>query len=107
MDCLETRQSNLFAVGEENFEEQVLKSPLPVIIDFWAQWCVHCRALAPVYQQLSEEYQGRLRFTVLNSDEELRISALLGVQALPTFIVFKGGEEVTRVVGPHPARLKQ
>ncbi|GCE16526.1 thioredoxin [Dictyobacter kobayashii] len=100
-------QANLFEVGEQDFAEKVLKSPLPVIVDFWATWCPPCRNLAPVYQQLSQQYQGKLRFAKLDSDEHPQIPATYHVQGLPTLIVFHHGREIARYVGPQPQRLKQ
>lgn len=109
MDTTRTlhEQSNMFMVGDHSFEAQVLNSTLPVIVDFWAKWCPPCHALAPIYQQLSAEYQGKLRFAKLDVDENLNVSAQLGVQAMPTLLIFKDGKELARVVGPHPARLKR
>ncbi len=99
-------QSNLFAVSDQDFEREVLHSSLPVIVDFWATWCPPCRALAPVYQRLSAEYQGRLRFAKLDVDENQQTPARFSVWANPTLLVFKDGKECARVVGPHPGRLK-
>jgi thioredoxin 1 len=102
----QTAQSNLFAVGDQDFEREVLNSSLPVIVDFWATWCPPCRALAPVYQRLSAEYEGRLRFAELDVDEHQQVVARFSVWANPTLLVFKDGKECARVVGPHPSRLK-
>lgn len=102
-------QSNLFNVGDRDFAEQVLNSPLPVIVKFSAQWCPPCHALAPVYQQLSVEYQGKLRFAQLDADEQPQAPITFGVQGLPTLLIFKDGKECGRIVGPgpHAGRLKQ
>lgn len=98
---------NLFAVGDQDFETKVLKSDLPVVVDFWGQWCPHCRALAPTYQKLSEEYTGRLRFATMDTDEHQMVPARLGIQGLPTLIVFNGGKVISSIIGPHPTRLKR
>lgn len=99
-------QSNLFVVGEQDFEKEVLTSSLPVIVDFWATWCPPCRALAPVYQRLSAEYAGRLRFAKLDVDEHQQVVVRYNIWANPTLLIFKDGKECARFVGPHPSRLK-
>jgi thioredoxin 1 len=94
------------SVGTPDFEEVVLKSEQPVIVDFTADWCPPCRVLAPVYAALGQEYTGKVRFTSLNIDANPEISARYGVQGVPTLIIFAQGQEVTRLVGPHPSRLR-
>ncbi|MBX5449198.1 MAG: thioredoxin [Thermogemmatispora sp.] len=99
-------RSNLFHVSDGDFEARVLKSPTPVIVDFWATWCPPCRALAPTYEQLSDEYKGKLAFAKMDIDENPSTPVRLNIQAVPTLIVFKDGREIARLVGPHPLRLK-
>ena len=98
--------ANLFHVGDKDFEEKVLKSEKPVIVDFWASWCGPCRAIAPTFEHLSEEYQDKLSFAKMDIDENGDTPQSLGIQAIPTLIVFKGGEVIGRLLGPHPSRLK-
>ncbi|MEO6888952.1 MAG: thioredoxin domain-containing protein [Ktedonobacteraceae bacterium] len=99
--------TNLFLVSDQDFEQQVLNSPLPVIVDFTADWCPPCRVLAPLYARLSDTYQGRLRFAKMDIDENTLMPARMGIQAAPTLVLFMHGRPVGRVVGPHPGRLQQ
>jgi thioredoxin 1 len=96
----------VLTVTDQNFAEQVMQAPLPVIVDFTASWCPPCRALAPVFEKLSQAYAGRLRFVRMDTDENLRTPARWGVQAMPTLILFAHGKPVGRLIGPHPARLQ-
>ena len=86
-------------LSEQNFEEEVLKSELPVLVDFWATWCGPCRMLAPTIAKIAEEQAGVIKVCKLDVDEEPEIAAKYGIASIPTLMVFKNGEVVKSSVG--------
>jgi len=92
-------------VTDQDFEEQVIKSTLPALVDLWAPWCGPCRMVAPVVDKLAEKYDGRFKFYRMNVDDSPRTAARYKVMAIPTLMFFKGGEAVDTVVGAVPERV--
>lgn len=86
-------------VTDANFEQEVLKSDQPVLVDFWAEWCHPCKMLAPAVEQVAEKYQGRTKVVKLNVDDNNPTAQNCGIKGIPTLILFKGGVEADRVVG--------
>ena len=97
-----------FEVSDQEFETKVLKADQPVLVDFWAPWCGPCRAVAPIVEQLASEYEGKVLFAKLNTDDNQQTAMKFGVMAIPTLLMFRGGNEVARIIGVQPkASLKR
>jgi len=92
-------------VTDQNFEDEVLKSTLPVLVDIWAPWCGPCRMIAPVVEKLAEKYDQRFKFCRLNIDQNPQSATSYQVMSIPTLIFFKDGKMVDRVVGAVPERV--
>ena len=96
------------AIDDSNFEQVVLNSKVPVLLDFWAAWCVPCRMVAPVVDELAQEYDGRVSFGKVDVDQNPKIASKYGIMSIPTLMLFKDGEPITNIVGFRPkAQLKQ
>lgn len=91
--------ANIVNVNNNNFNEEVKNSSVPVLVDFWAPWCGPCRAVAPVLEQLAEKYNGKVKIGKLNVDEEPELATSFRVMSIPTLILFKEGEKVAQMVG--------
>ncbi len=92
----------LVYTSDANFKEDVVSAPLPTIVDFWAPWCGPCRMIAPAYEELSQEYAGKMRFAKLNTDENQMTAMQFGIMSIPTLLIFKSGQVVGRIVGAMP-----
>ncbi len=93
---------NLFTVTDESFQKEVLEAEEPTFVDFWASWCGPCKMLGPIFEELSGEYSGKVKFAKVNVDENPKIPANYGVRGIPTLIMFKAGKVVDQVVGAVP-----
>ena len=88
--------------SDSTFETDVLDNDAPVLVDFWAPWCGPCRMVAPIVEELAEEYDGQVKFVKLNTDENPQVAGKYGIRSIPTLLVFKGGEPVSQIVGFRP-----
>ena len=91
--------SKVLHVNQNSFDEEVLKSQIPVFVDFWAEWCGPCRAIAPVLESLAEDYNGKVKIVKINVDKETDLANKYNVSAIPSLIIVKDGNEIDRIVG--------
>ena len=94
--------ADLAEVSDQNFEAEVLQSDVPVVVDFWAEWCGPCRAIAPIMNELAAQYGEQVKIVKMNIDEQRETPAKYGVRAIPTILAFKGGQVTEQLQGARP-----
>jgi len=94
--------SDLLEVTDENFETEIIKSDLPFMVDFWAEWCGPCRMVSPVVEELAGEYKGKIKVAKMDVDKNRQTPAKFGIRNIPTLILFKGGEVAQTIIGAQP-----
>jgi len=104
---MENNQSLEVELNGNNFQKEVLESSIPVLIDLWAPWCMPCRIISPIVEELGNDNRGKLKVCKLNTDENQNIAARYGIQGIPTLLFFKDGQEVDRIVGVTPKPIIQ
>ena len=90
---------NTIEITDDNFETEVIGSDVPVLVDYWAEWCMPCKMISPIVEELADEYAGKLKVGKVNTDENREISMKVGISAIPTLILFNGGEMARKFVG--------
>lgn len=93
------------SVTDSTFQDEVLSSDQPVLVDFWAEWCAPCKMIAPIVEDLSNEYDGKFKFTKLNVDDSPNTAAQYGIRGIPTLLIFHNGQPIDQVVGAVPRNV--
>ena len=100
--------SHPISVTDNTFDEEIVNSEIPAIVDFWAEWCGPCKMIAPVFEELSGEYDGKVKFAKMDVDVNAKVPTKYGIRGIPTLLIFKGGSPVDQIVGALPkSALKQ
>lgn len=92
----------MLEITKDNFEQEVKSSDIPVLIDFWASWCGPCQMMGPVFEEVSHDYKGKVKFAKLNTEEHPELAGQFGISSIPCLVLTKNGEEVDRIVGFAP-----
>jgi len=89
---------------DQNFEKEVLRSKVPVLVDFWASWCMPCLKIAPLVEELSNEYDGKIKFGKINIENDQKVAQQYGIRSIPTLLIFKDGKIASQLIGVQPKR---
>ena len=89
-------------VTDAEFDQEVLNADLPVLVDFWAEWCGPCKVVAPILEELADEYDGKIKFVKVDTEENFENPSSYGILSLPTLLVFNGGQQIERITGARP-----
>lgn len=92
-------------ITDANFEEEVVKSDIPVLIDFWAPWCGPCRMVGPIVEEIANDYAGKIKVGKINTDDNQKVAAQFGIRSIPTLMIFSGGELKESLVGVQPKEI--
>jgi len=94
--------ADLLQVTDENFDEEIINSDIPAMVDFWAEWCGPCKMVSPAVEELAKEYKGRVKITKMDVDENRQTPTKLGIRNIPALMLFKGGKVVKTIIGAQP-----
>ena len=95
----------MIEVNESNFKQEVIDSPIPVLVDFWAEWCVPCKMVEPIVEEIAKEKVGKLKVVRINVDDNQNIAIQYGIMSIPTLMIFSNGKLVDQIVGAVPKRV--
>ncbi len=95
----------MLKITKENFKKEILESEIPVFIDFWAEWCMPCKMMLPIVEELAKEYENKIKFGKINVDEENELAEKYMIMSIPTFLFMKNGEVIDKIIGAVPKSL--
>lgn len=94
----------MLELNDSNFDNNVMKSDIPVLVDFWAAWCMPCLKMGPIFKELAEEYDTKIKFAKVNVEKSQALALRFGIRSIPTLLIFKDGKIVSQIIGVHPKR---
>lgn len=94
--------ADILQITDNNFDEEIINSNIPAMVDFWAEWCGPCKMVGPAVKELAEKYKGKIKIAQMDVDQSRQTPAKFGIRSIPTLLFFKGGELTNSIVGAHP-----